>query len=306
MSGLRPSQSLLRLLVVEDSATQAIFLRQRLVRSGFEVRVAHNGREALDEIERERPTLILTDLDMPVMNGLELVEELRRRNYGVPVILLTAQGSEEVAVQALRAGAAAYVPKRALDRELPRTMERVLALCRTASGQRQLDQVLTATGSEYLLPNDPAIVRPLVSRLQHNLGWLGGFDANALTRIGMAVHEALINAMEHGNLAVSSELRDNDDDAYRRLLDERRGQEPYASRRVRLRTHESQREIKYVICDEGPGFDPASLPDPTDPANLEKASGRGLLLIRSFMDEVTFNATGNEITLVKRHSAKPG
>jgi CheY-like chemotaxis protein len=301
MSGTSPAGAMLRLLVVEDSATQAIVLRQRLMRSGFEVRLAHNGREALTEIERERPTLVLTDLDMPVMNGLELVEELRRRNYGVPVILLTAQGSEEVAVRALRAGAAAYVPKRALDRDLPRTMERVLALCRSGSGQLELDSVLLATGSEYELPNDPALVSPLVSRLQHKLGWLRGFDANSLTRIGIAVHEALVNAMEHGNLAADSALREQDDGAYRRQIAERRVQEPYASRRVRLRSSESRTEIKYVIRDEGPGFDPASLPDPTDPANLERSSGRGLLLIRSFMDEVSFNATGNEITLVKHH-----
>ncbi|MGE0608143.1 MAG: ATP-binding protein, partial [Pirellulales bacterium] len=53
------------------------------------------------------------------------------------------------------------------------------------------------------------------------------------------------------------------------------------------------------------GFDPSKLPDPTDPANLEKASGRGLLLMRSFMDEVTYNATGNQITLVKRRQPGP-
>jgi anti-sigma regulatory factor (Ser/Thr protein kinase) len=54
------------------------------------------------------------------------------------------------------------------------------------------------------------------------------------------------------------------------------------------------------VRDEGRGFDPATLPDPLDPAQLETTTGRGLLLIRTFMDEVSFNATGNEITIVKR------
>ena len=57
-----------------------------------------------------------------------------------------------------------------------------------------------------------------------------------------------------------------------------------------------------MIRDEGPGFDPDGLPDPTDPENLTKASGRGVLLIRTFMDEVRFNDTGNEITMIKRCS----
>jgi len=59
-------------------------------------------------------------------------------------------------------------------------------------------------------------------------------------------------------------------------------------------------EACFTIRDEGPGFDPSKLPDPTDPENLLKASGRGLLLIKTFMDEVTHSANGNQITMVKR------
>ncbi len=55
----------------------------------------------------------------------------------------------------------------------------------------------------------------------------------------------------------------------------------------------------FVVRDEGQGFDPALLPDPTDPVNLERVSGRGLLLIQTFMDRVEHNARGNEITMVK-------
>ncbi|MBV8077326.1 MAG: ATP-binding protein [Planctomycetaceae bacterium] len=61
----------------------------------------------------------------------------------------------------------------------------------------------------------------------------------------------------------------------------------------------------YIIRDEGPGFDPSLLPDPTAPANLERASGRGLLLIRALMDEVAFNAAGNQITMTKRRPGPP-
>ena len=54
-----------------------------------------------------------------------------------------------------------------------------------------------------------------------------------------------------------------------------------------------------MIRDEGEGFDPATLPDPTDPANLEKASGRGILLMRTFMDEIVYNNQGNSVLLTK-------
>ena len=66
-------------------------------------------------------------------------------------------------------------------------------------------------------------------------------------------------------------------------------------------------EVTYVVRDEGPGFNPAELPDPTDPANAERPSGRGLLLIRTFLDSVSHNPAGNEITMVKRfHTAAAG
>jgi hypothetical protein len=122
-----------------------------------------------------------------------------------------------------------------------------------------------------------------------------------LIRVGNALHVGLVNAIEHGNLELSSVLRETSDrTAYLKLTEERRGQEPYRDRRVFVTARFSHAEAVYSIRDEGPGFDPSTLPDPLEPANLEKTTGRGLLLIRTFMDEVSFNATGNEITIVKR------
>jgi len=64
--------------------------------------------------------------------------------------------------------------------------------------------------------------------------------------------------------------------------------------------HLTKDEATFIIRDEGAGFDPNDLPDPTAPENLIRASGRGILLIRTFMDDVCFNDKGNEITMVKR------
>ena len=81
---------------------------------------------------------------------------------------------------------------------------------------------------------------------------------------------------------------------------ERRHLSPYRERRVHVHAKLSASEAVYVVGDDGPGFDTSKLPDRNDPASLEKASGRGLLLIRTFMDEVKFNAAGNQITMIKR------
>jgi anti-sigma regulatory factor (Ser/Thr protein kinase) len=62
---------------------------------------------------------------------------------------------------------------------------------------------------------------------------------------------------------------------------------------------------QFKIRDEGPGFDPQTLPDPTDPEYLERPSGRGVLLMKSFMDKVTYNDSGNEVTMTKVVTQNP-
>ena len=151
-----------------------------------------------------------------------------------------------------------------------------------------------------MLDNDRLLIPALVAHLQQYLLRMGLCDHLGKTRVGVALEETLLNAMYHGNLQVSSVLREDGDEPYYRLANERRQQPPFAERRVYFSAQFSPAEAVFVIRDEGPGFDPSSLPDPTDPANMEKASGRGLLLIRTFMDEVAFNDTGNQITMVKR------
>jgi CheY-like chemotaxis protein len=289
-----------RAIVVDDSPTQAMDLRQRLVRGGFHVTVAPSPTEALKIVERQTPDVLLTDLVMQEMDGLELVRRLRSRHPGLPIILMTAAGTEESAVAALRAGAAGYVAKKNLGRDLFRMLENVLLQWRAATAEERAARHLTRTRSRFVLGVDSAWLPPLIGRLQANLRRLNLFDETEQTRIGMALREALANAVEHGNLEASSKLREDDETVYHHLLAERRHQPPYCDRRVFIATEESRQGVTYTIRYECPGFDPSTLPDPTDPANLERVSGRGLLLIHAFMDEVRHNPTGNEITMVKR------
>jgi CheY-like chemotaxis protein/anti-sigma regulatory factor (Ser/Thr protein kinase) len=300
-------------LVVDDSAVErhraGALLEKRPgltdaeKRTGVTVAYAGNGVEALDAMRRAVPDLVVTDLQMPEMNGLELVEKIRADYPSVPVILMTAHGSEEIAVQALQRGAAGYVPKRNLAQDLLETVENTLGLTRAAREQERVLECLTNAEAHFLLHNDLSLIGPLVGYLQNNCKRMRLCDEVGTLRVTVALREALVNAIEHGNLEVPSALKEEDENAHRQLAEERRRQSPYRERRVHVTARETPDEVAYVVRDEGPGFNPADLPDPTDPANIEKASGRGLLLIRTFMDRVTHNAQGNEVTLVKRRDA---
>src|SRR4051812_22200757 len=107
-----------------------------------------------------------------------------------------------------------------------------------------------------------------------------------------------------GNLDVDSNLRQHDERTYYRLAEERR-RFHYRDRHIDVRAWLSRTEARYVVRDEGPEFDPARLPEPRDPTNPERVGGRSLLLIRTFMDERLFNASGNPITLIKRAAPSP-
>jgi anti-sigma regulatory factor (Ser/Thr protein kinase) len=121
----------------------------------------------------------------------------------------------------------------------------------------------------------------------------------------MALDEAVSNAMIHGNLEVGSAVRDQGGEAYYRLIRERGATSPYAERRVHLTARESAERVDYVIEDDGPGFDVASLSRAVEPDNLLRVRGRGLILIRAFMDAVVHNARGNQITLTKHGTTRP-
>ena len=268
--------------------------------TGITVATAENGQQALEAIARESPDVVVTDLQMPEMNGLELVVQVRARHPLVPVILMTAHGSEELAVRALQSGAASYVPKRELAEDLLETVEAVIEAAHGKRDHSRLMRSLTRTESHFVLENDPALIPPLIAHLKENVFRMSGSDDTGLIQMTVALREALLNAMEHGNLELDSALRERDDHSYHALQRERRARKPYADRRVHVASRESPGEAVFVIRDEGPGFDVSKLPDPTDPANLEKRSGRGLLLIRAFMSEVRHNDRGNELTLVWR------
>lgn len=134
--------------------------------------------------------------------------------------------------------------------------------------------------------------------LQEHLDRVGVCGSSELVRVGIALDEALVNALYHGNLEMDSKFRE-EGNAYYRQAEQRMQQRPYADRRLYVEVLISRDVAEFLIRDEGPGFDPSSLPDPTDPSNLERVSGRGVLLMQTFMDEVVFNDRGNGVLLRK-------
>ena len=127
-----------------------------------------------------------------------------------------------------------------------------------------------------VLDNDSALIAPLVGYLQQETAAVTGCSAEDAGRIALALEEALANALFHGNLELGSHLRREGDDVYYALAERRCKQPPYRDRRTRVEARLSPEEAIFTIRDEGPGFDPCCLLDPSLEEALETVRPRAV------------------------------
>lgn len=296
-----------KLLIVDDAGTD------RAKAAGIAARwmdccvlEADNGKSALDQIELHLPDIVLTDLHMPEMDGLELVSAVRSDYPHIPVILMTGMGSEEIAASALLRGAASYVPKLQLARDLLPTLTQVHNTALVAHTQFRLMHYMTDTATTFTLPNDRQFINICINQFLNMLRCMPLGDETERLRIGIALQEALDNAYYHGNLEVRT--CDADDSAdVDQLAASRVWVEPYVHRRIHVHANITRAKATFLIRDDGPGFDVAGMTAGMTAGNgtggttslAARGRGRGITLMKSIMDEVMFNDRGNEVTLVR-------
>jgi CheY-like chemotaxis protein/anti-sigma regulatory factor (Ser/Thr protein kinase) len=290
------------ILVVDDSPIDRRLASRLLERAGFTVRAAENGREALSILgESERAQLVVTDLVMPEMDGLTLVQEIRSRYGAIPVVLMTAYGSDEIAVRALQRGAVSYVPKRELATSLAETVRSVLSLLpRDDDPSMPPQSVRSLAMAQWEIKNDLEDIPRVVGQVESRLARSNVFDQGSRIQMSVALREAIVNAILHGNLEIASSLKESDPEAHDALARERRAKPPYSDRKVRVSIVETPDEVTCVVSDDGAGFDLSLVPDPTEAVNLERSHGRGLFLIKTFMTSVSHADGGRTIKMVKR------
>jgi len=134
-------------------------------------------------------------------------------------------------------------------------------------------------GFDRVIPSDAQAGRQVLHEL---LGQLENhhWAKHDVFGVHLAMEEALVNAIRHGN-------------------------HQDADKRVRICCRLSPERLRIEITDEGQGFDPSSLPDPTDPARLHSPRGRGVMLMRAFMSHIEYNDRGNQVVLEKERGREP-
>ena len=277
-----------RILVVDDDPDIHVLLASILKDAGFQVDSAFNGAEALERLQNGSYNLVLTDVRMPGMDGLELLQRIHERRPSTPVVVMTADNTPENLIHSIREKAFSYFSK-------PFSSAAVLEMV-----ERALEKPAESDDIEVLSARPGWIVLQLRCKLDvadRLLQFLSELPfevpAEEKDNIATAFRELLVNAIEHGG----------------RLDPEQKVEVAY----IRL-----SQAILYYIRDPGKGFSFDNLAHaavssaPDNPfGHMEvrtqagmRPGGFGILMTRQIADELVYNEKGNQVLLVKYLSRK--
>lgn len=268
-----------RILVVDDKEMVRDLLGHFLTRKGYQVTLAEDGRKALELFNRESFDLVLSDVRMPGLDGLQLLKALKDLDPRVPVVLISGHSDIRTVVEALKAGADNFITKPLQMDELGHVVNRSLELrCLPARTTRDWQDIYQET--YFKLPSVSDLICEVVYQISLSAVAVGFAQRDLDNNLRLALTEGITNAMEHGNCW-----------------------DPNKS--VEVRSHITPHLLEVSIQDEGNGFDFSHLPDPTDEANLLQERGRGIFLMRAIMDEVVYAEPGNLLLLRKENRREP-
>jgi len=297
-SGNGPSANI---VVIDDEEMVRFSLRKKLSKFGYNVIALDRAEDALYLIKsgEQKIDFVITDIRLRKMDGIELLRHVSMLETPVPV-LLTGQGNVDDAVKALRYGACDFIPKPLEVNEVASIIRGVLKRKQEEMIMFDFGQYVTYEKIELKLPADLDLGNMVSFQLASYLPGIGICNKATAENVSLCLREAISNAMFHGNLELSSDIRERDGiKAYNEEADRRKQDQVLGARRVTVRYELNPEYVEYIVQDEGRGFDATNLPDPRDPENFFKKSGRGILIIKIHMDEVEWNSTGNTIRMRK-------
>jgi len=262
-----------RILIVDGNPELLTLLQGVLCELGHDVVATGNRDEAVGREDLEDFDLIISGLTDEAEGGVQILSELQRKRLLVPIVVSSEEAHQHGIIKAFKLGAANFLRRPYDEDELRTIVEKTLGYkLRFVDDLKVLPFVHEKI--EFELPSDLSLMNGVLHYLQERVVQLGVIRPDR-SNLFVALDEAFVNAVKHGNKNDPQKL-------------------------VRITAELSAKEARFTIEDEGDGFDINEIPNPLDPANLFKTSGRGVLLIYNIMDEVRYNERGNRLTMIKR------
>lgn len=289
---------------MDDQEALRSLLARLLEREGFNAVQAEDGAQAVEMYRSESPLVVVSDIMMPRMDGLTLLNEIRRIDRNATVILMTGQGNEDVLLKALRGGATNFFKKPFNVRELIDEIRKVVEFRLEAARSSLFSPLLVEETKRFVMPRADSPFFPIINQITLQLPCL--LPQEDILNLKIGIEEVITNAIEHGNLGISFEEKSKaiQEGRLAELIADRSRESDAAGRAVGITSRLSPRLFEITIRDDGKGFDWRTLPA-VEPENLLAFNGRGIFLTKIYFDEVTYNDAGNEVTL-RKHKAPRG
>ncbi|MCA9059148.1 MAG: ATP-binding protein, partial [Planctomycetaceae bacterium] len=239
------------------------------------------------------------DLVMPEMDGSQFLSEIVRSLPALPVVVISAQGNDQIAARSLEMGAVNYVPKRRLADDLVPALDDVLRARREAQLSQEVMRHVRNNRARFRIEGDLEQIRSLINLIHDRLTGLERLTDEAVQQLTAMVRESLLNAYYHGCLEVNPGPLQHAREAYLQLAEERRRSTAFATRQIELELIVTDHCITFRIADNGPGFDhqEAGLLAHLEAAEASMSDrGSGLRMIRHRATTMQFNPAGNQIT----------
>jgi len=285
-----------KILIVDDNIDLLDYLKDFFMIYNYDVILAETGAEGINKFREFMPDIVISDMRLPDKNGNIVVKEIKEIDRDVPIIIITGYSDHQLILSAMKNGAVDLLKKPFKPNDLKYLINKIETLF------RKIKVKLSASFVQWekrhiIIRNDIHIIRSVVDFIFSNIDYIS--EDVSFMKIGL--QEVLINAIEHGNLDIThrekQELLDRGD--YNRILNERMQQSEYRDKFVDIKIFSTPEYLKLTIQDMGKGFDLSSIPDPENPENFLKESGKGILMAIHAFDRVEYNEVGNCVTMIK-------
>jgi len=288
-----------RVVIIDDAAEVCATLARIVKHENLLPETYGDSRAALEALQdhHDDVVLVIIDIRMPDLSGLEFMRQAAADCPDTPFIVTSGDGTKRDIIQALKQGALDYFEKPFSVKEISASIRKVRQLADENLKTLYVYRNLVEKRLLFEIGNDVALVQPLVDGLAEEIKISCRIPRSQLPGMRMGLHELIVNAIEHGNLELDSELKHRRN--YMDILKRRAAEPLFCERRVTIEAVVVADSFTCVIGDQGPGFDWHALPDPTDPENLFKPHGRGVIMAGNFFDEFFYNESGNQVTVRK-------
>jgi|GEM_PF-389048 len=263
-----------KILVIDDEIEICELLQVALEMSGHKVTACQCARDGMKHLEKQEYDFVIIDMIMPEISGLEMIRIINDRYPRTLTILTTGLQTQDVIIEALRQGAYNFVNKPFSLEEIGNIIN-IGNRARSCHTQAKAIQPYLTQQLHFVLPSRKSLMEEVAGTIAGLANLLGFPEKLVAMNIPLTVDELFLNAVIHGN---------KEDE----------------SKTVSIKVDLDDEKITITITDQGAGFHWERVLDRSTPADLENEGGRGIFLVKHYVDDIRYNKAGNEVSVTIR------